>query len=679
MDTLPAHSLSGQTTPTHPATGKATDPPLLQFTPAHRRLVVVLLATFALLVSLRIHGFSIAFWHSMIDGSLPSEVLFGEPREIRADDWLTLLPLALAQGAHTPRFPLVNRNVGLGQSALVPFQLPVAHPLVLLRPQSWGFFLGDDTGLAWMWWTQALGVFYAVFLALMVLSRGRFALSCLGALVVLCSPFLQFWSLNSAPFIAWACIAFVAAAHVLLSPERWLVLLNGALLGWAGGAFLQLVYPPYQIMLAQLVALVLGAMVFERVRSSGVPRDFTFRGAAALLALVLIGVAALLLERSAGDAIAAMRASLYPGQRWFSGGGWPLWAVFVHDLGAGFRVKSWTPWTNLCEAASFWLLFPVVGVGLAARAYRSARAWDPVLVALLAYCVLVTLYCVRGLPPALSRVLLLSPVQTTRAFIALGLADLFLLVRFLSIDHADLWSRREVAVGVGLAWAVTIGAMGIAGQHYLPELDGLWIAGAAVVNGAIAFALLYRGGWIPLAALAAGLGASTLWFNPVTRGGAAFLRDNELARALLATDAEAGGGTRWAVFNTTWHPCLLPVLGLNTLSGALPVPQLALWSKIDPKGESSRVYNRFAHVTLTASQSPNVEFQPLAVDEFRVRLPLSAATLRQLGATHVAYDSKADSKFEMRFPDLIHLRSAGSFELFRIANAVEAPEAQHRE
>jgi len=73
-----------------------------------------LLLLFAALVALRVYGFSLAAWHEVIDGSAPSEVLLGEPRRIRSDDWKMQLPLLLSQTAQTPRFPLVNPSVGLG-------------------------------------------------------------------------------------------------------------------------------------------------------------------------------------------------------------------------------------------------------------------------------------------------------------------------------------------------------------------------------------------------------------------------------------------------------------------------------------------------------------------------------------------------------------------------------------
>src|SRR5512134_1966149 len=74
----------------------------------------------AIAVALRVHGFSLAAWHATIDGSAPSEVLLGEPRAIRSDDWKMQLPLLIAQTAASPAFPRVNESVGLGQDMLLP-------------------------------------------------------------------------------------------------------------------------------------------------------------------------------------------------------------------------------------------------------------------------------------------------------------------------------------------------------------------------------------------------------------------------------------------------------------------------------------------------------------------------------------------------------------------------------
>jgi len=46
--------------------------------------------------------------------------------------------------------------------------------LPFFKPTTWGFFLGANAGLAWMWWSMVLGFFYVFFLLFMLISRNRF-------------------------------------------------------------------------------------------------------------------------------------------------------------------------------------------------------------------------------------------------------------------------------------------------------------------------------------------------------------------------------------------------------------------------------------------------------------------------------------------------------------------------
>ncbi|HTP30058.1 MAG TPA: hypothetical protein VMK12_30920 [Anaeromyxobacteraceae bacterium] len=66
------------------------------------------------------------------------------------------LPLIFSQSAHRPSFPRFNDRIGLGQTPLVPIELLVADASARFRPTFWGFFLGNDVGLAWLWWGRIL-------------------------------------------------------------------------------------------------------------------------------------------------------------------------------------------------------------------------------------------------------------------------------------------------------------------------------------------------------------------------------------------------------------------------------------------------------------------------------------------------------------------------------------------
>ena len=149
--------------------------PVIHFDARHRRLVLVLVGVFVVCLGLRLHGFSLPEWHEQLDGSPTHEVLLGQPRIIRMDDWAAALCTILAQREARPAFPIFNKNIGLGANMVVnPIKTPVLHYVTLFRPHLWGYFFGRDLGLAWHWWALLLGLFYSYFLCFLLVSGGRF-------------------------------------------------------------------------------------------------------------------------------------------------------------------------------------------------------------------------------------------------------------------------------------------------------------------------------------------------------------------------------------------------------------------------------------------------------------------------------------------------------------------------
>src|SRR5215470_12292097 len=197
---------------------------------------------FLILVAFGIHGSSIPFanqwWASeryysgyvlqflanlapagpRINNTALRELAMTEPRAVRSDEWLVTTPLALAQLAHSPRFPVVNTNIGDGQNMLINPAIPVWHPSLLARPITWGYFLfGGQHGLAWSWWFQIFSCFTAVFLLLEIILAGRQRLAAFGAFWFCASAYVVGFSLLPAYYAAFAAITCVAAYQLLAS------------------------------------------------------------------------------------------------------------------------------------------------------------------------------------------------------------------------------------------------------------------------------------------------------------------------------------------------------------------------------------------------------------------------------------------------------------------------------
>ena len=102
------------------------------------------------MVAFNIHGFSITYWHEVIDHSKVEETFFkAPPQGIRSDDWALDLPMIFSQLSHRPPFPVINRNIGTGMNMLLPIKAPVLYPTLLFQPGLWGFFVGPAVGMSW--------------------------------------------------------------------------------------------------------------------------------------------------------------------------------------------------------------------------------------------------------------------------------------------------------------------------------------------------------------------------------------------------------------------------------------------------------------------------------------------------------------------------------------------------
>jgi hypothetical protein len=611
-------------------------------------------AAFALLVALGIHGYSLPAWHAVIDGSRAPELLAGAARGLRTDDWAVGLPLALAQAHHDPPFPRVNRDIGLGQD-LILMGVPIAHPITLFRPATWGFFVSDDTGVAWMWWSQLLGAFAAWFLALRAVAPGRDGLAALGSLVLVASPFLQFWSLTPARPVAWTGLALAGAAGVLRAPTQRGVVGHALLLAVAACGFAVELYPPFQVPLAWLGLAATAGLAVE-LRGRG-------RLGLRLAALAGAGAAALLVCLAfwfdAAGAIERMRATTYPGERVERGGWLPAWQLFAHDLGAGLAVGDWSPAINLAEGAGFWLLFPVLAAG-----FLKERRRDPVAAALLAVIALLAAHACLGLPTLLRDATLLSQVAPQRAVVGIGLADLMLLVRWLAREGPAPGPR--FAAGAAVAWGAGLAAFALAVHRALPDSRLGVLLGFAAVNAGLAFAVLRRErpGWV-LAALALAVAGCTLWWNPLVRGGSAYLVDNPLSRRIRAIDRAAGGDTLWVSYGPPHHGNLFRVLGVRALTGVQPLPQLELWQRLDPAGRFERVYNRYAWFTARSAGAPGVSFRLAAPDAVELVVDPAAPELRALGVTHVLIVAP-DPRAADALPGIERIFSLGRNHVYRL-------------
>ncbi|MCX6993625.1 MAG: hypothetical protein NT011_10855 [Kiritimatiellaeota bacterium] len=590
-------------------------------------VITCLILCGGILTGARIHGFSFASWHSAIDGSPHREVFFSKVNRYRTDDWIVMLPHMLAQRADQPPFAAENRLIGDGHyNMLITCAAPARDPMVLFRPQVWGYFISGDIGMAFQWWFYVFGTWIAVWLVLRRLTGNDEWTSACGATALLFSPFFQAWSLNCTPTVIFACGTLFSLAQLRTTRSTFQLLLSAVLLAWFGMAFLLTFnYLPYLVTLFYCIVFVFTGMA---VRAHGpgpadnreAPRRHIHwpsrtRWACALLAVLCILGLGAYMAASNWETIAIIRNSDYPGQRLSSGGDQTIWHLFRGNVLSIKPPPAWRDF-NPCEGAAFFLVFPLVVAALLRDWWRTRKPPHALLLGIAGYITFLLFWNLTGFPELLSRWTLMNRAPPFRTLIGLGIADILLLSVYVShrqqltpASHKDYVTPWIVSA----LWITFHVVLGIKFSRYFPDYS----INTALIGGLFAMALaplLYLAPRLVLPAIMLAAILTTYDVNPLARGGTTFIQENPLSQKIRTIDQETknqGHQPVWIAYGDAALPNLFRMIGSRALNGVHAYSQFELWKTLDPEGQSRPVYNRYAHVVFEVPPVP---------DDFKINL-----------------------------------------------------------
>lgn len=615
------------------------------------------LSSFLLLLligtAFKLHGASIAIWSQAFEKSgSRSGLLWGSAQNIRVDEWGTLTPAMLSQANQRPPFPQANPSWGGAKAPLV-MNVPVRHFGVFFRPQYWGFFLLDlERGFSFFWNMKMLLLNTGIFLLLMLLTRNHLWVSLLGTAWVFFSGYVQWWYSTPAmlPEMVGCFALFVVAAHTLALAQREKRIAAAASLVLVGSAinFALCLYPPFQVPLAYLALVLLVGTLWPRLRKTGF-RDFAALPvvAGASAAALLSGLVLAFYVHDARETIDLMRGTVYPGTRISLGGDVSLAQIFGGFYGF-FMNESRYPagWTNVCEASSFVLLFPVPLACLAWRTLRRRRSlaleW-----LLLSYVGILWVWMAVGWPRVLAVLSGFSLMPGTRAALGLGLAGIFWCCVLLSGGSGDGDDRttRSKLLGSGAAAVVSL----LFGLYFNRTAAGFLavheILLVSVGVGAACFSLLgrHRIGFAVSVVVPSCLGFGLI--NPVAQGLAPItdLEPYRRIQKIVADDPKA----RWIVYGPSIMADLIKSTGAQVFNGTLFVPPLEDLEVLDPRLTATQVYNRYAHADLAAVAGSRIAFEPgESADNYVIWIDPQNKAWRRLGVRYVVLDSRPqDSAF----------------------------------
>lgn len=571
---------------------------------------------FALMVTLDLNGSSMA----VLSSERPAEgLLWGTPRSIRSDEYQLRTPIALSatlQGfPDRPWIGLVRTD----QTAAA-HGGPTREWPTLFKPQDWGYLvLGASRGLAFSWWWSFAVCLAGCYALLFQLTR-RHLLSSALAIAATFTPYAAWWS--SPPpslFLGYAALTgfFLLLAWSSESTKRAAVF--SLLAAGAGTALILALYPPWQVSLAWVVvALCLGHALDSR---------FAIRRMLWTTALTTVAAAGTVLAWALQhrDAIEAVSATLYPGQRVTRAGTGSLavlanaplnfWMTRAAGASMGTEGRG-GHYANLSEAASSWFSLPLVTLAalsglmiLASRLinrgapssdhHRPAEAaqaratgtWTLIATSLVA--ILLLAWTLLPLPDWLGTITLLNRVQPTRTSLALGFVQIaliaviatlpkhsrpflltwpWLVAAALGMAALTAWSAQELPWDASLANPIYVVISGLI-------IGGLlsWVAGPrASTTGSIALAAVALASWAPV--------------NPLQQGTAPLTQDPVTVELRALTGADTN--PRVVVFGDFSLTAKVRAAGLQSVSGTTLYPDADLMEQLAPGQE--QLWNNYA-------------------------------------------------------------------------------------
>lgn len=547
-----------------------------------------------LIVALNLNGSSIGSWDKIVSersDNKTSDVIFGENREVRSDEWMVQTPFYFSQAESD--YPVVNKQYGKeGQNMIIAYNSPVKDWTVIGKPFNWGFlFLGKERGLSFYWGFKIIGMLLLSFEMVMILTKRNKYLSLLGSFWLTFSPAIQWWFMQHVGDLIFFTLAImVASYHYIANHQKKLLrLFMMGLIVINGIGFVLVLYPAHQVPLVYLIVFWLfGTLIHFRKELILDIWDLPI----IIGGLGIIGIVLFHFYNTSKDAIDATLNTIYPGRREASGGGRPPSDYFYFLTNwklpfADFKFHG----TNNGEVASYFNFFPLTVLLSPFIIFTKQGKEEKYLGAILGlFCCFMFGWTFFGYSHSIAKVLMLTYVTSTRGLVTLGFGSVLLSLWMIHF----IWEYVRVPGWVKLIFLGLI--LALANHSLVTSVMGLYfnrfeMLMTLIVFALILFSLLFKLKKIFLLTMSLVVLASGIFVNPVVHGTGAIdkkMLAEEIVR-IKKEDPEAVWLSEGDLYNFT------PALGVNTINSVRFYPDMKLWHKIDPKHKHEKIYNRYAH------------------------------------------------------------------------------------
>ena len=588
---------------------------------------LIALIILIILVLFKVNFSSIDSWKHYTNEEDSSNVVSGQARAIRSDEWLVNSPLMLGQAKSDGQFPIYNENIAQGGVNLLMVNVPVKDVLALVRPFSWGFLIfGEEYGFSFYWSLKIVSLFMVSLELMLKISKKDKLMSITGAVVLALAPAMMWW-LSTAVVDSYI---FGTAAIILFSYymnnldwRLWKKILIAIGLVISISAFAFALYPAFQVPFAFIMAIFMLNDFIPNIKKLKL-KDVLLM----IITIILIALCLIRFVLISWNDIGTMLGTVYPGER-FETGGTNTISFFI-----GYLANIFFAYTdaiqNPCELSTY--IYPFIGLiiliiyNLRSKKGEKRENTDRLRISLTCLYILFLVWEFLGFKHIFAKITFMYFSPVTRTHIALGILGVILCYMFIkTVENKKIFTKLQAA---SISFFVTMLAFVLLKNSEFALIFTTVKYEAALIALFLMTYFLIRGnkeGWcftILAVAIVAGINV-----NPISVGTKPINGTNISAQ--IQDINQSSKNSLW-IANTNIAAQYLVANGINTLNGVHTYPNFEWLNKVDPNKEYEEIYNRFAHISVFLGDE--TRFELISPDAYRVIL--TKENIKDLGVKY---------------------------------------------
>ena len=400
------------------------------------------------LVLLKINLSSIGKWSDYLNEPNSKNVLLGEERAIRSDEWLVQSPMMLAQTQGEDAYKIYNKNIAQGTCNMLMVSVPVKDIVIIAKPLMWGFILfGQEYGFSFYWILKIIAIIMVSIEIVLKITKKDNLLSLVGGLLLAIAPAMMWWFSSAiADGYIYGMASVILFGYYMnnLDWKLWkkIAIGIGLLICIPGFAFV--LYPAFQIPFAFLMAIFMLNDFIPNMKKL-TKKDYIIMS---VTLIAIFGIIARYLLLCLND-MKTMMSTVYPGNRAVIGGD------FTIDRFISYFANIFFPYTdsigNQCEPSSY--IYPFIGLIILMiyslknikqeKKDSTFKLWISLVVLYIIYLI----WEFVGFGELLSKLTFMSMSPTPRTHVVVGIiGTLLAIIMIKKIDRKQIFTKLQSVV-----------------------------------------------------------------------------------------------------------------------------------------------------------------------------------------------------------------------------------------